>query len=113
MKATKLYLYKNPKFDRCSNQGLTENEDTVTLICDDGELELNDDFIPFNAVVAHKNGEEIVLIPYGVTDNLIERCEFGGAYARSDSEQFKKIANGAVMLRVFDRLDNDAKLFGR
>lgn len=113
MKAIKLYLYKNPKFELCSNHGITENEDTVFLVCDDGDVEINEEFIPVNAVVAHKHGEELVLIPYGVAENLVERCEFGGSYARSHSEKFKQFAKGAIMLRVFDRLDNDAKLFGR
>lgn len=50
MRAIRIDVYRNELYNGCSNGGITERYDELLLVCDDGNIEIDENNLPENLV---------------------------------------------------------------
>ena len=77
MKALPIYIYKNPLFKGCSNNGITEKFDSLLLVHKEGFIDVDENNLPENLV------------------KVVTRQLFDGVYKHI--EPYKKSDRGGYM----------------
>ena len=90
MKALNIEVFKNPLFKGCSNGGISEKYNSLLLVCDEGNVDIDENNLPENLVimvtrdlgfVVHKHIE-----PYARPEGLGWMA--GGAIAHTSDSRF-------------------------
>ncbi len=110
MKALRIYVYKNDLFKGCSNNGISEKFDELLLVCEDGNVDIDENNIPENLVVIAEGFRGYKYIrPYKEPEHL--GWMSGGSIAYSSDARFNsqyplKIHDRQETQEMYDRLSN-------
>ena len=110
MKAIRIYVYKNPVTQGCSNGGITDRYDELLLVCEDGYIDVDDNNPPENLVIyvdRNIGGRSCGYIrPYA--DPPADRTPYtsGGSFAETCDSRFSNLIGGMYgAVPVHDRTD--------
>ena len=103
MKALRIAVYKNELYKGCSNNGISEKFNELLLVCEDGNVDVDENNLPENLVVMVSRqlfGKEYKHIePY--TKPTGAGWMSGGAVAYSCDSRFGKLSD--YPLSIHDR----------
>ncbi|MEG1894671.1 MAG: hypothetical protein RR162_00425 [Oscillospiraceae bacterium] len=103
MRALGIYVYRNKLFSGCSNGGIAEKYDELLLICDEGNVEIDENNLPENLVkmVSRKlcGGEYKHIEPFAPAEHL--GWMSGGSVAGCSDGRFCRMSQ--YPLSVHDR----------
>ena len=93
-------VYSNPSYRKCASGGISETEDTIYVIADDGPFE-TDDTSPLLMEMKNNYGNPI-LVPVNPqnADKTIGPM-MGGSFAYSSDSRFRKLASRCSDSRNF------------
>jgi len=111
IRALPVYVYKNPLFAGCSNDGISSMFDELLLICDDGNERIDPDNLPENlckVVTRTIAGREYKHIePFVQHDEGCTGWMSGGSLAYSSDARFHDISD--YPLSIHDRQETWAQ----
>lgn len=111
MRALRIEVFRNPLYKGCANGGISEKYNDLLLVCEKGNVQIDEDNLPENLVVMKCrvfSGREIFHIePYKRPDKGCVGWMSGGSYAGSSDSRFSEMAGGFYgTISIHDRQES-------